>query len=45
MSASAAALQRAAADCLRPETRIVLSVVPKGRTALALEDARPAVVA
>ena len=43
--ASAAALQRAAAECLRPETRVVLSVVPKGRTALALEDAQPAVVA
>jgi zinc protease len=43
--ASAAALQRAAAECLRPETRIVLSVVPQGRTALALADAQPAVVA
>ncbi len=43
--ASSAALQRAAAEYLRPETRIVLSVVPKGRTALALEDAQPAVVA
>jgi zinc protease len=43
--ASAAALQRAAADYLRPETRVVLSLVPKGRTALALEDAQPAVVA
>ena len=43
--ASSAALQRAAAEYLRPQTRIVLSVVPKGRTALALEDAQPAVVA
>jgi zinc protease len=43
--ASTAALQRAAAECLREETRVVLSVVPKGRTALALEDAQPAVVA
>ena len=43
--ASSAALQRAAAAYLRPETRIVLSVVPKGRTALALVDAQPAVVA
>ena len=43
--ASAAALQRAAAEYLRPETRVVLSVVPKGRTALALADAQPAVVA
>ena len=32
-------------DCLRPETRVVLSVVPKGRTALALADSQPAVVA
>ena len=45
VEASAAALQRAAAVYLRPETRVVLSVVPKGRTALALEDAQPAVVA
>jgi zinc protease len=43
--ASSAALQRTAAECLRRETRVVLSVVPKGRTALALEDALPAVVA
>jgi zinc protease len=43
--ASSAALQRTAAEHLRPETRVVLSVVPKGRTALALEDAQPAVVA
>jgi zinc protease len=43
--ASAVALQRAAADCLRPESRVVLSVVPQGRMALALADAQPAVVA
>jgi zinc protease len=43
--ASAAALQRAAAECLRFESRVILSVVPKGRTALALADAQPAVVA
>jgi zinc protease len=43
--ASSAALQRTAAEHLRPETRVVLSVVPKGRTALAMEDAQPAVVA
>ena len=43
--ASAAALQRAAADCLRQESRVVLSVVPKGRTELALAEAQPAVVA
>ena len=43
--ASADALQRAAADCLRPHTRVVLSVVPKGRPELALADSQPAVVA
>src|SRR5829696_6668488 len=43
--ASAAALQRAAAESLRPQTRVVLSVVPQGRNALALADAQPAVVA
>jgi zinc protease len=43
--ASAAALQRAASDCLRSESRVVLSVVPNGRTALALADAQHAVVA
>jgi zinc protease len=44
-NASAAALQRAAADCLRPESRVILSVIPQGRTAAALADATPAVVA
>jgi len=44
-NASAAALQTAAADCLRPESRVVLSVIPKGRPAVALADAAPAVVA
>jgi len=43
--ASAAALQAAAADCLSAEARVVLSVVPTGRTALALADAQHAVVA
>jgi zinc protease len=43
--ASAEALQRAAADCLRPHTRVVLSVVPKGKPELALVDSEPAVVA
>jgi len=44
-NASAAALQQAAADCLHPEARVMLSVVPQGRTAAALADAAPAVVA
>src|SRR5688572_28794453 len=42
--ASAAALQRAAADCLRPHQRVALSVVPRGRTALALADSQPVAV-
>lgn len=42
--ASPAALQQAAAEWLRPEHRVVLSVVPKGRAALALDDAAPATV-
>jgi zinc protease len=44
-SASAAALQQAASEHLRPESRVILSVVPQGRTAVALADAAPAVVA
>jgi zinc protease len=44
-NASAAALQQAAADCLRPQSRVILSVVPQGRIAVALADAAPAVVA
>ena len=43
--ASAAALQRAASECLRLEARVILSVVPRGRAALALANAQPAVVA
>src|SRR5262245_18860841 len=43
--ASAASLQQAASEFLRPESRVVLSVVPQGRTAAALADAAPAVVA
>src|SRR5215203_6641680 len=35
-SASAASLQQAAAEYLRPESRVILSVVPEGRNALAL---------
>ncbi|MGH9370386.1 MAG: M16 family metallopeptidase [Vicinamibacterales bacterium] len=44
-SASAAALRQAAADRLRPDSRVILSVVPRGSAALALEHAQPAVVA
>jgi predicted Zn-dependent peptidase len=44
-SASAASLQQAAAEYLRPESRVILSVVPHGRTTAALADAAPAVVA
>jgi predicted Zn-dependent peptidase len=43
--ASAASLQQAASEYLRPESRVILSVVPHGRTAAALADAAPAVVA
>jgi zinc protease len=43
--ASAVALQQAASAYLRPESRVILSVVPQGRTAVALADAAPAVVA
>jgi zinc protease len=42
--ASAAALQQAAAASLTEDTRVVLSVVPQGRTALSLDHAQPAVV-
>ncbi|NUR56661.1 MAG: insulinase family protein [Acidobacteria bacterium] len=35
------ALRQHAADGLAPDRRIVLSVVPRGRLALALEDSRP----
>jgi zinc protease len=41
--ASATSLQRAAGR-LTPERRVVLSVVPKGRTTMAIEHAQPAVV-
>jgi zinc protease len=43
--ASAASLQQAASEYLRPESRVILSVVPQGRPAAALADAAPAVVA
>jgi zinc protease len=42
--ASAAALQQAAVDCLAPERRVALSVVPQGRAVLALDGSQPAVV-
>jgi len=34
-------LQRAAARWLRPASRVLLSVIPKGRLALALPDSHP----
>lgn len=37
-------MQRAARDWLRPGARVLLSVVPKGRVALALTDSRPVAV-
>ncbi|MGH9310888.1 MAG: M16 family metallopeptidase [Vicinamibacterales bacterium] len=42
--ATAPGLQQAAADWLGRSSRVVLSVVPRGRASLALGDARPAVV-
>ena len=36
---------RVAAECLRPERRVALSVVPVGQSALGLPGSRPAVVA
>jgi zinc protease len=42
--ATAAGLQQSAADWLRQSSRVVLSVVPRGRASLALGDAHPAVV-
>ena len=38
---TAASVQRVARDWLRPERRTLLSVVPKGRSALALAGSRP----
>jgi zinc protease len=43
-AARASALQRTAADWLRPEARVSLSVVPRGRMALALRDSQPVAV-
>ena len=43
-SADAGALRRAAASCLDPLRRVVLSVVPRGRLALALDGSRPVTV-
>jgi zinc protease len=40
----ASALQRTAAEWLRPEARVVLSIVPRGRMALALGDSQPVAV-
>jgi zinc protease len=42
--AGAGALQRAAGTWLRPAHRIVLSVVPRGRVGLALQDSSPVAV-
>jgi zinc protease len=39
-----AGMQRAAYEWLRPESRVVLSVVPRGRVALALLDSQPVAV-
>jgi zinc protease len=39
-----AGMQRAAYEWLRPESRVVLSVVPRGRVALALLDSEPVAV-
>ncbi|HEV3484373.1 MAG TPA: insulinase family protein [Vicinamibacterales bacterium] len=41
---AASTLQRAARDFLKPEARVVLSIVPRGRMALALSDSQPAAV-
>jgi zinc protease len=38
------AMQRAAGEWLRPDGRVVLSVVPKGRVGLALPDSQPVAV-
>jgi zinc protease len=43
-SATAEALREAAARYLKPTRRIVLSVVPKGRMALALSGSQPVAV-
>ena len=43
-NASAEALQRAAGEWLQPEQRIVLSVVPRGQAATALEGSLPVAV-
>jgi predicted Zn-dependent peptidase len=42
--ATAASLQAAAADWLSPQTRVTLSVVPRGRTASALDGSGPVAV-
>jgi hypothetical protein len=43
--ASASALREAASAWLRPDTRVMLTVVPNGRRDMALAGAEPAVVA
>jgi zinc protease len=43
-NATADMLQRAASTWLQPRSRVVLSVVPRGRLALALTDSQPVVV-
>jgi zinc protease len=43
-NATPASLRQAAADWLQPHQRVVLSVVPKGRTAEALEGSQPVTV-
>ena len=42
--ATPAALQRAAGEWLQPHQRVTLSVVPRGRTTLALDDSQPVAV-
>ena len=42
--AKASELQRSAGEWLQPERRVLLSIVPRGRMALALPDSRPVAV-
>jgi zinc protease len=42
--ATASELQHAAAEWLRPEGRVLLSIVPRGRMALALSESQPVAV-
>jgi zinc protease len=43
-SATAEALREAAAEYLRPDRRVLLSVVPRGQDALALDGSAPVAV-